>query len=98
MTSTSESHALTRTYRASTPVLSKTTRQMVPPFVQKLYEFVSVNSSIFSDLCLIPFRLVNAPSSDELIRWSDTGDSFYGMSPFVLHSHHPHTVLVYEHE
>ncbi|KAI9440183.1 hypothetical protein BJY52DRAFT_1129190 [Lactarius psammicola] len=58
MTSPSESHALTRAYRGS-PVLSKTTRQMVPPFVQKLYE------------------LVNAPSTDELIRWSDTGDSFF---------------------
>ncbi|KAH9953309.1 hypothetical protein BC827DRAFT_1146362 [Russula dissimulans] len=52
------SSALTRTYRPS-PVLSKTTRQMVPPFVQKLYE------------------LVNAPSTDELIRWSDSGDSFF---------------------
>lgn len=58
MTSPSESHALTRAYRAS-PVLSKTTRQMVPPFVQKLYE------------------LVNASSTDELIRWSDIGDSFF---------------------
>ncbi|KAH9170448.1 hypothetical protein EDB89DRAFT_1307189 [Lactarius sanguifluus] len=58
MTSPSESHALTRAYRA-TPALSKTTRQMVPPFVQKLYE------------------LVNASSTDELIRWADTGDSFF---------------------
>lgn len=58
MTSPSESNALTRAYR-TTPVLSKTTRQMVPPFVQKLYE------------------LVNATSTDELIRWADTGDSFF---------------------
>ncbi|KAH9987478.1 hypothetical protein BJV74DRAFT_499838 [Russula compacta] len=59
MASASESQALTRSYRPSHPVLSRTTRQMVPPFVQKLYE------------------LVNAPSTDELIRWSDTGDSFF---------------------
>ncbi|KAI9453350.1 hypothetical protein F5148DRAFT_478887 [Russula earlei] len=59
MASSLQSQALTRTYRPSPPVLSKTTRQMVPPFVQKLYE------------------LVNAPSTDELIRWSDTGDSFF---------------------
>ncbi|KAH9980806.1 hypothetical protein BGW80DRAFT_1198910, partial [Lactifluus volemus] len=59
--STTQSQALTttRSYRPSLPVLNKTTRQMVPPFVQKLYE------------------LVNAPSSDELIRWSDAGDSFF---------------------
>ncbi|KAI0289798.1 hypothetical protein BC826DRAFT_585135 [Russula brevipes] len=59
MVASSETQALTRTYRPSAPVLSKTTRQMVPPFVQKLYE------------------LVNASSTDELIRWSDTGDSFF---------------------
>jgi hypothetical protein len=41
MTTPSESNALTRAYR-TTPVLSKTTRQMVPPFVQKLYESVSL--------------------------------------------------------
>ncbi|KAI0294236.1 hypothetical protein B0F90DRAFT_1821421 [Multifurca ochricompacta] len=58
MASSSESQALTRTYRPS-PALNKATRQMVPPFVQKLYE------------------LVNASSTDELIRWSDTGDSFF---------------------
>ena len=39
MASLPETQALTRAYRPS-PVLSKTTRQMVPPFVQKLYEFV----------------------------------------------------------
>ncbi|KAI0261406.1 hypothetical protein BC834DRAFT_479515 [Gloeopeniophorella convolvens] len=54
-----DSQALTRTYRTSAPALNKTTRQMVSPFVQKLYE------------------LVNAPTTDELIRWSDTGDSFF---------------------
>ena len=39
MASLPETQALTRAYRPF-PVLSKTTRQMVPPFVQKLYEFV----------------------------------------------------------
>ena len=34
-----QTHALTRNFRPS-PVLNKTARQMVPPFVQKLYEFV----------------------------------------------------------
>jgi hypothetical protein len=37
-----ETQALTRAYRPS-PVLNKTTRQMVPPFVQKLYEFVVID-------------------------------------------------------
>ncbi|KAI0253482.1 hypothetical protein BJV78DRAFT_1123024 [Lactifluus subvellereus] len=76
MASSSESHALTRNYRPP-PVLSKTTRQMVPPFVQKLYE------------------LVNAPSTDELIRWSDTGDSLSFSSTSRTLSY---SVLVFEHE
>ena len=42
---------------------------------------------------------MNAPSTDELIRWSDTGDSFFG----VFHHHFgvsvlTHSVLVFEHE
>ena len=77
MTSPSESSALTRTYRAA-PALSKTTRQMVPPFVQKLYEFVPLYLVRLTSQPLL--RLVNAPSTDELIRWSDTGDSFFGES------------------
>jgi hypothetical protein len=77
MTSPSESNALTRAYR-TTPVLSKTTRQMVPPFVQKLYELVPLYLVVFTSYP--PLRLVNAPSTDELIRWADTGDSFFGMS------------------
>lgn len=76
MTSPSESNALTRAYRTA-PVLSKTTRQMVPPFVQKLYEFVSLLIARFTSQYSL--RLVNAPSTDELIRWSDTGDSFFGV-------------------
>ena len=87
MTSPSESNALTRAYR-TTPVLSKTTRQMVPPFVQKLYEFVLLYLEGFTSHP--PLRLVNAPSTDELIRWSDTGDSFFGTSHlfFCIQSSH----------
>lgn len=77
MTSSSESNALTRAYRTA-PVLSKATRQMVPPFVQKLYEFVSLFLAKFTSQSSL--RLVNAPSTDELIRWSDIGDSFFGVS------------------
>ncbi|EAU80641.1 transcription factor Hsf1 [Coprinopsis cinerea okayama7 len=51
--------------------LSKATRQVVPAFLQKLYE------------------MVNDPKNSDLIRWSDTGDSF-----FVLdHERFAHDVL-----
>ncbi|EIM89636.1 uncharacterized protein STEHIDRAFT_51307, partial [Stereum hirsutum FP-91666 SS1] len=51
--------ALTRAYRGSAPNLNKTARQVVPQFLQKLYE------------------LLNDPTNNDLIRWSDNGDSFF---------------------
>ncbi|KAL4244834.1 HSF family protein [Abortiporus biennis] len=45
--------------RGESSHLSKAARQVVPPFLQKLYE------------------IVNDPANDELIRWSENGDSFY---------------------
>ncbi|PCH37908.1 hypothetical protein WOLCODRAFT_161146 [Wolfiporia cocos MD-104 SS10] len=51
--------ALARTMRGESSHLSKAARQVVPPFLQKLYE------------------IVNDPRNDELIRWSESGDSFY---------------------
>ncbi|KAG1782428.1 hypothetical protein EV702DRAFT_381435 [Suillus placidus] len=45
--------------RASSSHLNKPARQLVPAFLQKLYE------------------MVNDPSDHDLIRWSDTGDSFF---------------------
>ncbi|KAI6046339.1 hypothetical protein EDC04DRAFT_3103317, partial [Pisolithus marmoratus] len=43
----------------SSSQLNKPARQLVPAFLQKLYE------------------MVNAPENHHLIRWSDTGDSFF---------------------
>ncbi|OCH93869.1 hypothetical protein OBBRIDRAFT_789905 [Obba rivulosa] len=51
--------ALARSSRGESSHLSKAARQVVPPFLQKLYEIVS------------------DPRNDELIRWSENGDSFY---------------------
>ncbi|KAF6763713.1 transcription factor Hsf1 [Ephemerocybe angulata] len=64
--------AVARTARSLPPgQISKSTRQVVPAFLQKLYE------------------MVNDPKNSELIRWSDTGDSF-----FVLdHERFAHDVL-----
>ncbi|KAH9930768.1 uncharacterized protein B0H18DRAFT_1116879 [Fomitopsis serialis] len=45
--------------RSESSHLSRAARQVVPPFLQKLYE------------------IVNDPRNDELIRWSENGDSFY---------------------
>ncbi|KAG1761581.1 hypothetical protein EDD22DRAFT_779612 [Suillus occidentalis] len=45
--------------RASSSHLNRPARQLVPAFLQKLYE------------------MVNDPSDHDLIRWSDTGDSFF---------------------
>ncbi|KAI0780546.1 hypothetical protein BD413DRAFT_618833 [Trametes elegans] len=51
--------ALARPPRAESSHLSRAARQVVPPFLQKLYE------------------IVNDPANEELIRWSENGDSFY---------------------
>ncbi|OBZ65652.1 Heat shock factor protein [Grifola frondosa] len=51
--------ALARPSRGESTHLSKAARQVVPPFLQKLYE------------------IVNDPRNEELIRWSENGDSFY---------------------
>ncbi|KAI0056426.1 hypothetical protein BV25DRAFT_1790424, partial [Artomyces pyxidatus] len=55
----SENQALTRSYRSGPANLSKTARQVVPQFLQKLYE------------------MVNDPNNNDLIRWSESGDSFF---------------------
>ncbi|RDX56366.1 hypothetical protein OH76DRAFT_1318936, partial [Lentinus brumalis] len=54
--------ALARPPRAESSHLSRAARQIVPPFLQKLYE------------------IVNDPANEELIKWSENGDSFYGES------------------
>ncbi|KAI6035926.1 hypothetical protein BKA83DRAFT_4155860 [Pisolithus microcarpus] len=51
--------SLTVAPRTSSSHLNKPARQLVPAFLQKLYE------------------MVNDPSHHHLIRWSDTGDSFF---------------------
>ncbi|KAI6103664.1 hypothetical protein F5141DRAFT_1132293 [Pisolithus sp. B1] len=51
--------SLTVAPRTSSSHLNKPARQLVPAFLQKLYE------------------MVNDPSDHHLIRWSDTGDSFF---------------------
>ncbi|KAH8107095.1 hypothetical protein BXZ70DRAFT_1061152 [Cristinia sonorae] len=59
MMSTDQQLAVARPTRGESTHLSKAARQVVPPFLQKLYE------------------IVNDPRNDELIRWSENGDSFY---------------------
>lgn len=54
------SHRLSHVSSTPTNHVSKQTRQVVPAFLQKLYE------------------MVNDPKNGDLIRWSDTGDSFFG--------------------
>lgn len=51
--------AISRIPRGDAAQLSRSARQVVPPFLQKLYE------------------IVNDPNNDELIRWSENGDSFF---------------------
>ncbi|KAI0822773.1 hypothetical protein BC628DRAFT_1326322 [Trametes gibbosa] len=51
--------ALARPTRGESSHLSRAARQVVPPFLQKLYE------------------IVNDTANEELIRWSEGGDSFY---------------------
>lgn len=73
--------------RASLSHLNKPARQLVPAFLQKLYEYVSL-FDLISQLhwYLHPSnRMVNDPSQHDLIRWSDTGDSFFGVSKRYLH-------------
>ncbi|KIK79049.1 hypothetical protein PAXRUDRAFT_162335 [Paxillus rubicundulus Ve08.2h10] len=59
MATTTEQMSLTVAPRGSSSHLNKPARQLVPAFLQKLYE------------------MVNDPADQDLIRWSDTGDSFF---------------------
>ncbi|KAF8447263.1 hypothetical protein L210DRAFT_3641220 [Boletus edulis BED1] len=56
---TDQQISLTVVPRGSSSHLSRPARQLVPAFLQKLYE------------------MVNDPADQDLIRWSDTGDSFF---------------------
>ena len=59
--------------------ISKAARQVVPAFLQKLYEFVVLKRILHVLRVHNPyFRMVNDPNNAELIRWSETGDSFFG--------------------
>ena len=71
--------ALSQIARTTPGSLSKMTRQVVPPFLQKLYEYVpSMRPVLRRALTSNLSRMVNEPSTDDLIRWSENGDSFYG--------------------
>ncbi|KAF8548585.1 hypothetical protein OG21DRAFT_1471079 [Imleria badia] len=56
---TDQQISLTVAPRGSSSHLNRPARQLVPAFLQKLYE------------------MVNDPADQDLIRWSDTGDSFF---------------------
>ncbi|KAH7889191.1 hypothetical protein F5I97DRAFT_1934154 [Phlebopus sp. FC_14] len=56
---TNQQMSLTVASRGGSSHLNKPARQLVPAFLQKLYE------------------MVNDPADQDLIRWSDTGDSFF---------------------
>ena len=70
--------ALARTTRGESSHLSKAARQVVPPFLQKLYECADFTLTEVLGLTFSVFRIVNDPRNNELIRWSENGDSFYG--------------------
>ena len=87
--------ALARAHRMPAPSnhISRAARQVVPAFLQKLYELRTVFwcFSSYGKLTdyfvsfLFSNRMVNDPSNVELIRWSDAGDSFFGAR--YTHSH-----------
>lgn len=66
--------------RSESSHLSRAARQVVPPFLQKLYEYVDFRVAYRTWLtrAALLTRIVNDPKNDELIRWSENGDSFYG--------------------
>lgn len=80
--------------------ISKAARQVVPAFLQKLYEYV-LSEHISILICVLNFcsRMVNDPNNAELIRWSETGDSFFG--EFIAESlviHEFYKTIVLDHE
>ncbi len=65
--------------------LTKTARQVVPQFLQKLYEYVvlvRVEAFEAPSACMrtdtFAPRMVSNTSTNHLIKWSDAGDSFIG--------------------
>jgi hypothetical protein len=76
--------ALARQSRSASSHLSRAARQVVPAFLQKLYEYVSFISFSGGSVSYRLHRMVNDPGNDELIRWSEAGDSFYGAARFPL--------------
>lgn len=80
---TDQQVALTRPHKipSTSSHISKAARQVVPAFLQKLYEYVyldSISLPIFQVFKFLFRRMVNDPNNGELIRWSETGDSFFG--------------------
>lgn len=75
--------AIARPPRGESTHLSRAAAKVVPPFLQKLYECVPRHVYRWPALTRSP-RIVNDPQNDELIRWSDSGDSFYGPSLVLL--------------
>ncbi|KAG9308399.1 hypothetical protein JVU11DRAFT_11887 [Chiua virens] len=68
---TDQQMSLTVAARGSSSHLNRPAKQFVPAFLQKLYEYVYATDLIFIK------RMVNDPADQDLIRWSDTGDSFF---------------------
>ena len=90
--------ALARGHRMPVPSnhISRAARQVVPAFLQKLYElrtlFGCFNAygkltGYFVSFIFKKNRMVNDPSNVELIRWSDAGDSFFGAHHLHFHLH-----------
>jgi hypothetical protein len=68
--------------------------QGVAQFPQKIYEFSAHLSYAYCllllTLLIISPRMVNDPANEGLIRWSETGDSFFGTLPALLFRKHLH--------
>lgn len=61
---------------------AKAARSPVPAFLNKLYRFVSIIFGVLPLNVVINFcfsSMVSDPGTDELIRWSADGESFFGM-------------------
>lgn len=81
--SSEQQMSLAVTSRTNGSHLNKPTRQNVPAFLQKLYEYAcGIISAVYNPglIIFLCIRMVNHPADHDLIRWSDTGDSFFGMS------------------
>jgi len=92
--------ALSRPARLATASQASKSRPGVPAFLQKLHECVIVVNlwMLTLEFC---FRMLSDPHSQDLIRWADTADSFFGGLSFsfaLTFGIKPSFLIVLDHE